>query len=184
MSGWGDSNSRPLDPQSSALTKLRHSPKPWIGKATGLQPTNHPDDAFDQPPAEIGSNRHYQHPKVPRRPLDTGCGKVLIVDGVTTIGALAVGQVVLGHEVVAGIAPRHRTSVPLGWLSPTSRRGEAPRRPSRRSAGHRRTPVPPRPASWSEPRVMRLVHAGSWRPRHPRRTSRRRCGPRPVHRCR
>jgi hypothetical protein len=25
-SGWGDSNSRPLDPQSSALTKLRHSP--------------------------------------------------------------------------------------------------------------------------------------------------------------
>jgi hypothetical protein len=25
-SGWGDLNSRPLDPQSSALTKLRHSP--------------------------------------------------------------------------------------------------------------------------------------------------------------
>ena len=26
LSGWGDLNSRPLDPQSSALTKLRHSP--------------------------------------------------------------------------------------------------------------------------------------------------------------
>ena len=25
-SGWGDLNSRPLDPQSTALTKLRHSP--------------------------------------------------------------------------------------------------------------------------------------------------------------
>jgi hypothetical protein len=25
-SGWGDLNPRPLDPQSSALTKLRHSP--------------------------------------------------------------------------------------------------------------------------------------------------------------
>jgi hypothetical protein len=27
-SGWRDLNSRPLDPQSSALTKLRHSPFP------------------------------------------------------------------------------------------------------------------------------------------------------------
>src|SRR5882762_2251269 len=28
QSGWGDLNSRPLDPQSSALSKLRYSPRP------------------------------------------------------------------------------------------------------------------------------------------------------------
>src|SRR5581483_5619960 len=40
-SGWGDLNSRPLDPQSSALTKLRHSPwgvivtRPRFGRNVG-----------------------------------------------------------------------------------------------------------------------------------------------------
>jgi hypothetical protein len=34
LSGWGDLNSRPLDPQSSALTKLRHSP--YVGRRAYL----------------------------------------------------------------------------------------------------------------------------------------------------
>ena len=29
-SGWPDLNRRPLDPQSSALTNLRHSPFPYV----------------------------------------------------------------------------------------------------------------------------------------------------------
>ena len=34
LSGWGDLNSRPLVPQTSALTKLRHSPKLRLGQST------------------------------------------------------------------------------------------------------------------------------------------------------
>src|SRR5690349_11304659 len=35
-SGWRDSNPRPLDPQSSALTKLRHSP--WTSHSIAAPP--------------------------------------------------------------------------------------------------------------------------------------------------
>src|SRR6266849_3527370 len=35
QSGWGDLNSRPLDPQSSALTKLRYSPRPSSYRRAG-----------------------------------------------------------------------------------------------------------------------------------------------------
>lgn len=37
-SGWGDSNPRPLDPQSSALTKLRYTPQEYCGTDPGRGP--------------------------------------------------------------------------------------------------------------------------------------------------
>ena len=44
-SGWGDLNSRPLDPQSSALTKLRHSPHvfPLVRQYLSYFPTQSTD---------------------------------------------------------------------------------------------------------------------------------------------
>jgi hypothetical protein len=41
-SGWGDLNSRPLDPQSSALTKLRHSPSLARGYFSSFQAPPNP----------------------------------------------------------------------------------------------------------------------------------------------
>ena len=46
-SGWPDLNRRPLDPQSSALTKLRHSPR-WSPPMTGAVSSEAPGGANGQ----------------------------------------------------------------------------------------------------------------------------------------
>ena len=51
-SGWGDLNSRPLDPQSSALTKLRHSP---CGDASLAPPA--PPFGVPAPPSSAAQGR-------------------------------------------------------------------------------------------------------------------------------
>jgi hypothetical protein len=51
-SGWPDLNRRPLDPQSSALTKLRHSPCAVLPGQSGeprANSTASPRSAFLQP---------------------------------------------------------------------------------------------------------------------------------------
>ena len=51
-SGWRDLNSRPLDPQSSALTKLRHSPYVSSTKPLASRPpADQPSASFGDPPS-------------------------------------------------------------------------------------------------------------------------------------
>ena len=55
-SGWPDLNRRPLDPQSSALTKLRHSPYCQRPVTGGVQPPGHIRNApADRPGRLLGA---------------------------------------------------------------------------------------------------------------------------------
>ena len=54
VSGWGDSNSRPLVPQTSALTKLRHSPCACGASTLSTQTA----DAFAAPVNSVTPFRH------------------------------------------------------------------------------------------------------------------------------
>jgi hypothetical protein len=49
LSGWPDLNRRPLDPQSSALTKLRHSPSVVLRTHLGDRRVPHPTAASGTP---------------------------------------------------------------------------------------------------------------------------------------
>ena len=103
-SGWGDSNSRPLDPQSSALTKLRHSPgtehssrvvrvprirAPWAGSAV-----DEPLDALERPVPQVDHRGGDQQPEVPG---DLRVGLLLTTFGARLDelgGVLGIGHVV------------------------------------------------------------------------------------------
>lgn len=127
-SGWGDSNSRPLDPQSSALTKLRHSPyvcvristeEPRSSGATDSILGNHAapdaggsDEQLDDPPTEVEHQRDDEQFEVPGRRLLLGAvlGSPRLVPQATPtprtgpIGVHRRGRPVLGTL----LAPGHR----------------------------------------------------------------------------
>jgi hypothetical protein len=69
-SGWGDLNSRPLDPQSSALTKLRHSP--LLNFLVGGHISQ--DQHYSDPVSQLRNCKRHRkgievYPAVARRPL-------------------------------------------------------------------------------------------------------------------
>src|SRR3954454_14497706 len=69
-SGWRDLNSRPLVPQTSALTKLRYSP---YDEQRAYRAARRSGEELDDPPREVQRQQDDEHLEVPRR-----LGRVLL----------------------------------------------------------------------------------------------------------
>ena len=145
-SGCRDSNSGPLVPQTSAQTKLRHSPYFCAGEPTQrprnlrrrIRRSEQPADHLDRAPCQVHGNGADQQLEVPRRAL---LGKHLVstridlAHGPGAGRARAVGVERGRREVLrTALAPRHALTVPLACCSrlPEYRRSdcsksEAPR---------------------------------------------------------
>ena len=99
VSGWGDSNSRPLVPQTSALTKLRHSP--YVdGRLYRLDREEHPwlHEQLHDPPAQVGREQHHEQLEVPRGP-----GLIGVVTGSELVRGERTDQLTPGDLVGMGM---------------------------------------------------------------------------------
>ena len=128
QSGWPDLNRRPLDPQSSALTKLRHSPylpRMVVATATlsivatisiahherGRGPPSdvvrNPSDALVKAVPEVPDERHEHEPERPRN------RRALLLDELGSAGRArsVFCEVRILYEAVALLAPRHVRSL-------------------------------------------------------------------------